>query len=182
MQKLQVRGEIQTEVAKRLGKTQKEYLLREQMRQIQEELGNEDPRQSELNEFRGAHHQGGQMPPAVQAVAEKELSRLERINPSSPEYTVARTYLEYLCSIPWSPAPRTNSTSNAAQKVLDEDHYDLKEVKERILEYLAVRSLRQRARGRSSASSVPPGSARPPWGAPSPGRWDASSSASPWAG
>ena len=90
MQKLQVRGEIQSEVAKRLGKTQKEYLLREQMRQIQEELGQEDPRQGELNELR-KRIEDGDMPEQVRSVADKELSRLERMNPASPEYNVSRS-------------------------------------------------------------------------------------------
>ena len=156
VQKLQVRGEVQSEVAKRLGKTQKEYLLREQMRQIQEELGDEDPRQSELNEFRKRIAQA-EMPEAVRTVAEKELARLERINPASPEYTVARTYLEYLCTVPWSRGTEDSLDINRAQQVLDEDHYNLREVKERILEYLAVRSLRATTKGPILCFVGPPG-------------------------
>jgi ATP-dependent Lon protease len=156
VQKLQVRGEVQSEVAKRLGKTQKEYLLREQMRQIQEELGDEDPRQSELNEFRKRIAQA-EMPEAVRTVAEKELARLERINPASPEYTVARTYLEYLCTVPWNRGTEDALDINRAQQVLDEDHYNLKEVKERILEYLAVRSLRATTKGPILCFVGPPG-------------------------
>jgi len=156
VQKLQVRGEVQSEVAKRLGKTQKEYLLREQMRQIQEELGDEDPRQAELNEFRKRIDQAG-MPEGVRAVAEKELARLERINPASPEYTVARTYLEYLCTVPWNRGTEDALDINRAQQVLDEDHYNLKEVKERILEYLAVRSLRATTKGPILCFVGPPG-------------------------
>jgi ATP-dependent Lon protease len=156
VQKLQVRGEVQSEVAKRLGKTQKEYLLREQLRQIQEELGEEDPRQSELNEFRKRITRAA-MPEAVRAVAEKELSRLERINPASPEYTVSRTYLEYLCTVPWDRGTEDLLDINRAQLVLDEDHYNLKEVKERILEYLAVRSLRSATKGPILCFVGPPG-------------------------
>jgi len=156
VQNLQVRGEVQSEVAKRLGKTQKEYLLREQMRQIQEELGDEDPRQVELNEFRKRIGRGG-MPENVRAVAEKELGRLERINPASPEYTVARTYLEYLCTVPWSRGTEDKLDINRAEQVLDEDHYDLREVKERILEYLAVRSLRAPTKGPILCFVGPPG-------------------------
>jgi ATP-dependent Lon protease len=156
VQKLQVRGEVQSEVARRLGKTQKEYLLREQMRQIQEELGEEDPRQAELNDFRKRLSRAG-MPEGVQQVAEKELTRLERINPSSPEYTVARSYLEYLCAVPWAQGTEDQLDMLRAQQVLDEDHHNLKEVKERILEYLAVRSLRATTKGPILCFAGPPG-------------------------
>lgn len=156
VQKQQVRGEIQTEVTKRIGKTQKEYLLREQMKQIQEELGDEDPRQSELNEFRRRIEQAG-MPTQVLKIAEKELQRLERINPASPEYTVSRTYLEYLCAVPWNRSTEDQHDINRAEQILDEDHFDLKDVKERILEYLAVRSLRKESKGPILCFVGPPG-------------------------
>jgi len=156
VQKLQVRGEIQSDLAKRIGKTQKEYLLREQMKQIQEELGEEDPRQAEINEFRKNIDRVG-MPENVRKVAEKELARLERINPASPEYTVARTYIEYLCTVPWSRGSRDTLDVSEAEKVLDEDHYDLREIKERILEYLAVRSLRASTKGPILCFVGPPG-------------------------
>ncbi len=156
VQKLQVRGEVQSEVAKRLGKTQKEYILREQMKQIQEELGEEDPRQAELNELRRQIQEIG-MPEAVRQIADKELSRLERINPASPEYTVARTYLEYLCQVPWQTGTQDNLDINHAQQVLDEDHYGLKKIKERILEYLAVRSLKADTKGPILCFAGPPG-------------------------
>lgn len=156
VQKLQVRGEIQSDLAKRIGRTQKEYLLREQMKQIQEELGDEDPRQAEINEFRKRIEMEG-MPENVRSVAEKELGRLERINPASPEYTVARTYLEYLCTVPWSRGTEDLLDINQAQEVLDKDHYDLKEVKERILEYLAVRSLKKTTKGPILCFVGPPG-------------------------
>ncbi len=156
VQKLQVRGEIQTEVTRKIGKTQKEYLLREQMKQIQEELGDEDPRQGELNEFRHAIERA-QMPESVAKIARKELARLERINPASPEYTVARTYLEYLCGIPWRKSSEDALDINRAEEILDEDHFDLKEVKERILEYLAVRSLRKTTKGPILCFVGPPG-------------------------
>ena len=156
VQKLQVKGDIQSEVFRRVNKTQKEYLLREQMKQIQEELGEDDPRQGELNELRRKIQREG-MPEAVRKVAEKELARLERINPASPEYTVARTYLETLCNVPWSRSTEDLLDINHAQQVLDEDHYDLKEVKERILEYLAVRSLKARSKGPILCFVGPPG-------------------------
>lgn len=156
VQKMQVRGEVQTEVARRMGKTQKEYILREQMRQIQEELGEEDPRQTEFNELRQQVIAAG-MPDNVLAIAEKELRRLERINPASPEHTVARTYVEYLCSVPWQKGTEDRLDITHAQQVLDEDHYDLKKIKERILEYLAVRSLRATTKGPILCFVGPPG-------------------------
>ena len=128
VQKMQVRGEVQSEVAKRLGKNQKEYILREQMRQIQEELGEEDPRQGEMNELRRQVAEAG-MPEPVQAIADKELRRLERISPASPEYTVARTYLEYLCTMPWQKGTEERLDIGHAQQVLDEDHYGLKKIR-----------------------------------------------------
>ncbi|NJC88627.1 MAG: endopeptidase La [Desulfuromonas sp.] len=156
VQKMQVRGEVQSEVARRMGKTQKEYILREQMRQIQEELGEEDPRQSEFNELRRQVAEAG-MPDNVLAIAEKELHRLERINPASPEHTVARTYIEYLCGVPWQKGTEDRLDIAYAQQVLDEDHYDLKKIKERILEYLAVRSLKADTKGPILCFVGPPG-------------------------
>jgi len=156
VQKLQVRGEVQSEVVKRLGKNQKEYLLREQLKQIQSELGDEDPRQVEINEIRVRIEAAG-MPEEVRKVGEKELGRLERINPASPEYTVARTYLDYLCNAPWTKRTEDSLDINQAEQILDEDHYDLKEVKERILECLAVRSLKTTTKGPILCFVGPPG-------------------------
>ena len=156
VQKLQVHGEVQSEVNKRIGKTQKEFLLREQMKQIQEELGNEDPHQLELNELRRQVEEVG-MPEHVREIAERELGRLERINPASPEYTVARTYLEYLSQVPWSKSTADNLDISHAETVLDEDHYGLRKIKERILEYLAVRSLKADTRGPILCFVGPPG-------------------------
>ncbi|WP_432820951.1 endopeptidase La [Trichloromonas sp.] len=156
VQKLQVRGEVQSEVVKRLGRTQKEYLLREQMKEIQEELGDVDPRQNELNEFKKRIADSG-MPGHVREVAEKELARLERINSASPEYTVSRTYIEYLCNVPWSSKTEDVLDIGLAGQVLNEDHYNLKDVKERILEYLAVRSLKATTKGPILCFVGPPG-------------------------
>jgi len=156
VQKLQVRGDVQAEVVKRIGKTQKEYLLREQLKQIQTELGDEDPRQAEINEIRGRIEEAG-MPEEVRKIAEKELARLERINPASPEYTVARTYLDYLCNAPWAKKTEDSLDIGLAERILDEDHYDLKEVKERILECLAVRSLKTTTKGPILCFVGPPG-------------------------
>jgi len=156
VQRLQVKGEVQAEVTKRVGKSQKEYLLREQMKQIQEELGEEDTRASEMTDLRKKIDAAG-MPVEVRKIADKELKRVERINPASPEYTVSRTYLDYLAGMPWKNATRDNNDINQAEAVLDEDHYDLKKVKERILEYLAVRTLRERMKGPILCFVGPPG-------------------------
>lgn len=154
--KMQVKGEIAQEVNKRMGKSQKEHLLREQMKQIQHELGEPDPRQAEMSELR-KKIRAALMPDEVLAVAEKELRRLEQINPASPEYTVSRTYVDYLCSAPWRKSTLDNLDIRQAEKVLNEDHYDLKDVKERILEYLAVRTLRETTKGPILCFVGPPG-------------------------
>jgi ATP-dependent Lon protease len=156
VQRLQVKAEIQSEVAKRVGKTQKEYLLREQMKQIQEELGEDDSRLTETSELRKKIVAAG-MPDDVRKIAEKELKRLEKINTSSPEYTVSRTYLDYLIGMPWQVCTPDNNDIIQAEAVLNEDHHDLEKVKERILEYLAVRSIRQSMKGPILCFVGPPG-------------------------
>ena len=156
VQRLQVKGEVQNEVTKRVGRTQKEYILREQMKQIQEELGEEDARNSELNDLK-KKIAAVLMPDEVRKIADKELKRLERISPSSPEYTVSRTYLDYLAGMPWQSGSSDNRDINQAETVLNEDHYDLKKVKERILEYLAVRSLKESMKGPILCFVGPPG-------------------------
>lgn len=156
VQRLQIRGEVQAEVSRKVGKTQKEYLLREQMKQIQEELGEEDSRAGEALELR-KKAEGAQMPPEVFTIVDKELKRLEKINPASPEYTVSRTYLDYLVGMPWQSATQDNLDIGQAEEVLNQDHYNLKKVKERILEYLAVRSLKERMKGPILCFVGPPG-------------------------
>ncbi len=156
VQRLQIKGEVQAEVTKRVGKTQKEYILREQMKHIQEELGEEDPRSADLNELKKKVVAAG-MPVEVRKIADKELKRLERINQSSPEYTVARTYLDYLAGMPWQTGTIDNRDITQAETVLDEDHYNLKKVKERILEYLAVRTLKESMKGPILCFVGPPG-------------------------
>ncbi len=156
VQRLQIKGEVQAEVSKRVGKTQKEYLLREQMKQIKDELGEEEQPQTDLNELKkklGA----ALMPDEVRAVADKELKRLEKINPASPEYTVSRTYLDYLAGIPWKISTTDNRDINKAEEVLNDDHYNLVKVKERILEYLAVKTLKDEMKGPILCFVGPPG-------------------------
>ncbi len=156
VQRLQVKGEVQAEVTKRVGKTQKEYLLREQMKQIQEELGEEDSRAAEIVELRKKIESAG-MPDEVRKIADKEMKRLERINSASPEYIVSRTYLDYLTGVPWKVSTPDNRDITQAEAVLNEDHYDLKKVKERIPEYLAVRTLKEKMKGPILCFVGPPG-------------------------
>lgn len=156
VQRLQIRGEVQAEVTKRVGKTQKEYILREQMKHIQEELGEDDSRIAEIMDLRKKIAAAG-MPEEVRKVTDKELKRLEKINPASPEYTVSRTYLDYLVGMPWQLATTDNKDISQAEQVLNEDHYDLEKVKDRILEYLAVRSLKDSMKGPILCFVGPPG-------------------------
>lgn len=156
IQKLQSRGESPTERSRRTMRNQKEHMLREQLKQIQNQLGEEDPQQADIRQFRSVV-ESGEMPEGVRSVAEKELNRLERINPSSPEYTVARTYVEYLCNMPWRRGTTDILDIDRAQQTLDEDHYDLVEVKQRILEFLAVHTLKSTLKGPILCFVGPPG-------------------------
>ena len=142
IQRIKLGEEIQTEVQDEISKTQREYYLREQMKTIQKELG-EDNQTVELDELR-AKIADAKMTGDAEKVANKELDRLSRISPQSPEYSVARTYLEWLTDLPWSKSSKDNLNIEAAKKTLDEDHYGLTKVKERVLEYLAVRSLKKK--------------------------------------
>ncbi|KAA0891299.1 endopeptidase La [Oryzomonas rubra] len=156
VQRMQIKNEVSSEVTRRVGKNQKEYILREQMKHIQEELGEEDPRASDMNELRRLIEEAG-LPEEVQKIADKELKRLERINPASPEYTVSRTYLDYLAGMPWNKSTEDSLDMVRAEEILNEDHYDLKKVKERIMEFLAVRSLKENMKGPVLCFVGPPG-------------------------
>jgi ATP-dependent Lon protease len=156
VQRMQVKNEVSSEVTRRVGKNQKEYILREQMKHIQEELGEEDPRASDMNELRRLIEEAG-LPEEVQKIADKELKRLERINPASPEYTVSRTYLDYLAGMPWIKSTSDSLDMVRAEEILNEDHYNLKKVKERIMEFLAVRSLKENMKGPVLCFVGPPG-------------------------
>jgi ATP-dependent Lon protease len=156
VQRMQVKNEVAGEVTKRVGKNQKEYILREQMKHIQEELGDEDPRSADMNELRRKIEDAG-LPEDVKKIADKELKRLERINQASPEYNVARTYLDYLAGMPWNTSTTDSLDMLRAEEILNEDHYNLKKVKERILEFLAVRSLKENMKGPVLCFVGPPG-------------------------
>ncbi|MEC9415448.1 MAG: endopeptidase La, partial [Pseudomonadota bacterium] len=141
IQRIQLGEEIQTEVHDEISKSQREYYLREQMKAIKRELG-EDESQVELKEIEDAIKEA-KMPEEAEKVALKELDRLSKIPSQSPEYTVSRTYLDWLTELPWSTSSSDTIDVAEAKKILDEDHYGLEKVKERILEYLAVRALKK---------------------------------------
>ena len=142
IQRIKLGEEIQTEVHDEISKSQREYYLREQMKAIKRELG-EDESQVELKEIEDAIKKA-KMPKEAEKVALKELDRLSKIPSQSPEYTVSRTYLDWLTELPWSKKSEDTIDVKDANKILDEDHYGLEKVKERILEYLAVRALKMK--------------------------------------
>jgi ATP-dependent Lon protease len=159
LQVLELGSKIQGELKKEMDKNQREYYLREQLKAIQKELGEEDERSAEVNELKEKIEKA-QMPQEVNQVAEKELDRLSKMPPSAAEYTVSRTYLDWLIELPWSVATEDNLDIDEAQKVLDEDHYDLEKVKKRILEYLAVRKLKPDMKGPILCFAGPPGTGK----------------------
>jgi ATP-dependent Lon protease len=139
-----------------MDKTQREYILREQLKAIQRELGEDDPQQAEINELREKIESSG-MPEEVRARALKEIDRMSRIPSASPEVGVIRTYVDWLASLPWTTSTADNLDIKAAAVTLDQDHYGLEKVKERILEYLAVRALAERIRSPILCFVGPPG-------------------------
>ncbi len=155
LQVLEVGSQIQEKVRTRLDQNQREYVLREQLRVIRQELG-EDEGDDELSELGHRLEQAG-LHEEAKKVAERELKRLRQMSPQSAEYHVARTYLEVFATLPWGRTSEDRLDLKAARDILDRDHYDLKPVKERILEYLAVRTLNPTARGSIMCFVGPPG-------------------------
>jgi ATP-dependent Lon protease len=153
---LELKGKIQSEVKSEMDKTQREYILREQLKAIQRELGEDDPQQAEVSELRDKVEAAG-MPEEVKARALKEIDRMSRIPSASPEVGVIRTYVDWLVSLPWNVTTEDRYDIREAARILDEDHYGLDKVKERILEYLAVRSLADTIRSPILALVGPPG-------------------------
>src|ERR1700730_14712386 len=133
---------IQTSAQEEMGKVQREYLLREQLKAIQRELGEESEEQATVNELRRKIAEA-KMPEEARKEANRELSRLEKLPTISPEYSIIRTYIELLASLPWSKSTGEKIDVPHARQVLDHDHYDLEKIKDRILEYLAVRRLKE---------------------------------------
>jgi ATP-dependent Lon protease len=156
VQVLELGNKIQSQVKEDMDRTQREYYLREQMKAIKKELGEMDEHSAEVKELR-ERIKKAKMPAEALAAAEKELDRLAKIPPASAEYTVARTYLDWLVELPWSETTEDNLDIDNAQKTLDEDHYDLEKVKKRILEYLAVRKLKADMKGPILCFVGPPG-------------------------
>jgi ATP-dependent Lon protease len=138
---LELGKKIQTEAQTEMSKMQREYFLREQMKAIQRELGETDERSSEIKEYRQKIEAAG-MSEEAEKEALRELGRLETMPAAAAEYSVIKTYLDWLLSLPWQVSTEDNLDINHARQILDEDHYDLEKIKERILEYLAVRKLR----------------------------------------
>lgn len=153
---LEVGANIQLQVQERLGKSQREHYLREQLRQIRKELSESDPSGAELDDLRGRVEEAGLPAEAAEAV-ERELGRLEQMMPSSPEYSVARTYVDWLLDLPWQTSTEDHLDLSSALSILDQDHFGLEKVKERILEYLAVRRLKKETKGPILCFVGPPG-------------------------
>jgi ATP-dependent Lon protease len=139
---LELGHKLRGQVQERVEKGQREFFLREQLKAIHNELGDEDPQQAEVNELR-EKVAGASLSDEARAEAERELRRLERLPTASPEHSVIRTYLDWLVSLPWGRHSGVGIDVGRARQVLDEDHYGLDKIKERILEYLAVKKLRE---------------------------------------
>ncbi|MBM2839972.1 MAG: lon [Bacteroidetes bacterium] len=155
VQKLELGSKIQSEVQEGINKSQREYVLREQMKAIKKELG-EDEEGVETAELR-KRIDDAKLPEEVLKVANKEFKRLSQMNPASAEYTVSRTYLEWILDLPWSVSTQDNLDIAKASEGLERDHYGLDKVKKRILEYLAVRKLKNDMKGPILAFIGPPG-------------------------
>ncbi|MDR3700157.1 MAG: endopeptidase La [Candidatus Sulfopaludibacter sp.] len=153
---LELRGRIQSQVQGQLSQSQREFYLREQLKAIQKELGEGDDTQRDIEELRDKLEAAG-MTEEVKTEAMRELNRLSRMNSASPEYGVARSYLEWMANLPWSVSSGSQVDIKRAAEILDEDHYDLEKVKDRILDYLAVLQLRPVLKGPILCFVGPPG-------------------------
>jgi len=156
LETLELSQEIQKKVKEGMDKSQRDYMLREQLKAIQKELGEGDERTVEIDELKKRLAETD-MPEEVKNVASKELDRLGRMPPAAAEYTVSRTYLDWLLELPWEVSTEDTLDISAAQETLDADHYDLEKVKKRIVEYLAVRKLKQDMKGPILCFVGPPG-------------------------
>jgi ATP-dependent Lon protease len=156
---LELGHKIQSQVQTELNKNQREYYLRQQLKAIQKELGEGDARSSEIEDLE-KKIEAAKMPEDARKAADKELDRLKMIPPESAEHTVVRTYLDWLVTVPWSISTEDNLDIKHARAVLDEDHFDLEKVKERILEFLAVRKLKSDTKGPILCFVGPPGTGK----------------------
>src|SRR5215218_7845002 len=148
---------IQSQVQSEMEKGQREYFLRQQLKAIQQELGEADPEQAEVAELRERIDALGALPEEVRKAVDRELARLEKLPPAAAEYGVIRTYLEWILTLPWNSLTDDNLDLDHARAVLDEDHFDLDKVKDRIIEYLAVAKLRNEISGQILCFVGPPG-------------------------
>lgn len=153
---LNMQSKIKTQNRDDLGKAQREAFLRDQIRAIKNELGENDPKADEMAEVR-TKIENAAMTEEARGEAMKQLARLERMHPDASEASIVRTYLDWLCDLPWTKGSEDKLDLVSAKKVLDEDHYDLEKVKERILEFLAVRKLKKNNKGPIICLSGPPG-------------------------
>lgn len=151
-----MQAKIQSQAKEEMTKSQREYFLREQLKAIKAELGDIDEKTAEISEF-SQKIKAAKMPPDVEKEARKQLERLEQMHTDAAEASIVRTYLDWLVEIPWSKSTKDNLDIKKAKKVLDEDHYNLEKVKERILEYLAVRKLKKKMKGPILCFVGPPG-------------------------
>ena len=180
LQVLSLRQKINSQAQTELSKQQRDILLRQQLQAIQQELGEQNPEKAEVEELRRRLTEAD-LPDEVRKEADRELARLERLPAIAPDHQVIRTYLELILELPWRKGTEDVIDLKRTRQVLDEDHYDLEEIKERILEHLAVLKLNPGARRPSSAWWERPAWAKPRWASRSPGPWAGNSSASPWA-
>jgi ATP-dependent Lon protease len=153
---LELTAQISSETRKELDKGQREFILRQQLAEIQKQLGEDDSDSQQLAELR-QQVEDAKMPEEAAKAAQRELKRLERIPSASPEYSVTRNYLDYLIAVPWSKSTEDNLDIGNAKQILNEDHYDLVDAKDRILEYLAVRKLNPEGKGPILCFVGPPG-------------------------
>src|SRR5207248_4311827 len=149
-------SKIQSQVQEEMEKGQREFFLRQQLKAIQDELGEGDAEQAEVNELR-ARFDEMDLPEDVRKAVDRELARLEKLPAAAAEYGVIRTYVDWLVSLPWGKTTEDNLDLEHARKVLDEDHYDLEKVKDRLIEFLAVAKLRQQVSGQILCFVGPPG-------------------------
>jgi len=152
----QLRAKIQTEVQDQVQQSQRDYYLREQLKAIQKELGEQDEGQREIDELRQKIEAAG-MPDDVKKEAMKELNRLGRMSPMAADYSLTRNYIEWLAVLPWAKSSGSKIDINKAKEILDEDHYELRKVKERILDYLSVLELKPTMKGPILCFVGPPG-------------------------
>jgi ATP-dependent Lon protease len=159
MEILELGNKIQTKVKGDIDKSQRDYYLRQQLKAIQQELGEAEDSNVEIEEYR-KKVAGKKLPPEAKKEAERELDRLARMHPSSAEYTVASTYLDWITALPWNEGTPDNLDIKKARKILDEDHYGLAKAKKRIIEYLAIRKLKPDSKGPILCFVGPPGTGK----------------------